>query len=377
MNHFAKININKLKKFLQNRGYNIYKKKKSYPKSIENFFITAIAGMFFVGLFYVTPTLKDFYIKNLNKNETVLNNSNLNFNRVLQGKDIKKNRTLNESDEVEFGDLFTDVFDFDISEKDTVRLSASTINQLFKDEDYNLNDIRKNKLVKPITIDILPSEIKLIENTKEKKELFIQIVLPLILEENKKIKLERKTLFSILNKNNNTEAEKNWLKSKFKQYGVANKDLATLKIRMDEIPVSLAIAQAAKETGWGTSRFAQEGNALFGQWTYDGEGIKPAGSEIGETHKVMKFKILKASVRAYQRNLNTHKSYKKFRKVRAIQRDVYGSLNSLELVKYLDKYAETGTEYTKILKQIIDQNKLTDFDDAQILPDSIREKSLV
>ena len=377
MNHFAKININKLKKFLQNRGYKIYKKQKSYPKSIENFFYTTMLGIFFVGLFYVAPSLKDFYIKNLNKNETVLNNSNLNFNRVLEGKDIKKNRTLNESDEVEFGDLFTDVFDFDISEKDTVRLSASTINQLFKDEDYNLNDIRKNKLVKPITIDILPSEIKSIENTKEKKELFIQIVLPLILEENKKIRLERKTLFSILNKNNNTEAEKNWLKSKFKQYGVINSDLTTLKIRMDEIPVSIAIAQAAKETGWGTSRFAQQGNALFGQWTYDGNGIKPAGAEDEDKHKVMKFKILKASVRAYQRNLNTHKSYKKFRKMRAIQRDVYGSLNSLELASYLDKYAETGIEYTKILKQIIEQNKLTDFDDAKILPNSQREKNLI
>ena len=171
MNHFAKININKLKKFLQNRGYRIYKKQKSYPKSIENFFYTTMMGIFFVGLFYVAPSLKDFYIKNLNKNETVLNNSNLNFNRVLEGKDIKKNRTLNESDEVEFGDLFTDVFDFDISEKDTVRLSASTINQLFKDEDYNLNDIRKNKLVKPITIDILPSEIKSIESTKKKKRI--------------------------------------------------------------------------------------------------------------------------------------------------------------------------------------------------------------
>ena len=377
MNHFAKININKLKKFLQNRGYKIYKKQKSYPKSIENFFYTTIVGIFFIGFFYITPIAIDIYEKNLNKNQTVLNNSNLNFNRVLEGKDIKKNRNLIENDEVDSSNLFTDIFDFDMSEKDTVRLSASTLNQLFKDEDYNLNDIRKNKLVKPITIDILPSEIKSIENTKQKKQLFIQIILPLILEENKKIRLERKTLFSILNKNNNSEAEKNWLKSKFKQYGVVSNDLATLKIRMDEIPVSLAIAQAAKETGWGTSRFAQEGNALFGQWTYDGEGIKPAGSEIGETHKVMKFKILKASVRAYQRNLNTHKSYKKFRKVRAIQRDVYGSLNSLELVKFLDKYAETGTEYTKILKQIIEQNKLTDFDDAKILPDSIREKSLV
>ena len=202
-------------------------------------------------------------------------------------------------------------------------------------------------------------------------------MLPLILEENKKIKIERKTLFSILNKNSNSQEERNWLRSKFKQYGVVNRDLTTLKIRMDEIPVSLAIAQAAKETGWGTSRFAQQGNALFGQWTYDGEGIKPAGSDAGDTHKVMKFKILKASVRAYQRNLNTHKSYKKFRKVRAIQRDVYGSLNSLELANHLDKYAETGTDYIKILKQIIEQNKLTDFDDAKILPSSEREKNLI
>ena len=201
--------------------------------------------------------------------------------------------------------------------------------------------------------------------------------MPLILDENKKIKLERKTLFSILNKNSNSEAERNWLKSKFKQYGVVNRDLTTLKIRMDEIPVSLAIAQAAKETGWGTSRFAQEGNALFGQWTWSGEGIKPAGSEDGDTHKVMKFKILKASVRAYQRNLNTHKSYREFRKVRAIQRDVYGKLNSLELVNYLNKYAATGNEYTKILKKIIQQNKLNDFDDAKILPNSKREKSII
>ena len=103
--------------------------------------------------------------------------------------------------------------------------------------------------------------------------------MPLILEENIIIKLERKKLFVILNKNNNTKLEKKWLRSKFKQYGVANRDLTTLKIRMDEIPVSIAIAQAAKETGWGTSRFALEGNALFGQWTFSGEGIKPASAD--------------------------------------------------------------------------------------------------
>ena len=91
---------------------------------------------------------------------------------------------------------------------------------------------------------------------------------------------------------------------------------------MDEIPVSLAIAQAAKETGWGTSRFAQEGNALFGQWTWSGEGLKPKDAERSEGHKVMKFNVLQASVRAYQRNLNTHSTYKDFRKARAELRDL-------------------------------------------------------
>ena len=208
--------------------------------------------------------------------------------------------------------------------------------------------------------------------------MFIQIVLPLILEENNRIKLNRKKLFNILNKNINTAAEKRWLNSKFKQYGVLKKDLSTLKIRMDEVPVSLAIAQAAKETGWGTSRFAIEGNALFGQWTWTGEGIKPAGIDSDDTtHKVMKFKVLKASVRAYQRNLNTHGSYRKFRSIRAEMRDNDEQLDSLILANYLDKYAATGKEYTKIIKQIIKQNFLKDFDKVKLLPSSIQLKNLI
>ena len=372
MDKLKKINIQTIKKILQRRGYKVSKKHESF----FSIYYTAFASIFLILIFYAIPFVINISSKVFKKNEIVINTSNKNFNRVMEGKEIELEK-IKENDEVNYKELFVDIFDFDISEGDTIRLSASTLNQLFKDENYNLKDIRKNKLVKPISIDILPSEIKSIESAKKRKELFIQIVLPLILEENKKIKIERKTLFSILNKNSNSQEERNWLRSKFKQYGVVNRDLTTLKIRMDEIPVSLAIAQAAKETGWGTSRFAQQGNALFGQWTYDGKGIKPAKADAGDTHKVMKFKILKASVRAYQRNLNTHKSYKKFRKVRAIQRDVYGSLNSLELANYLDKYAETGIEYVKILKQIIVQNKLTDFDDAKILPSREREKNLI
>jgi Bax protein len=91
----------------------------------------------------------------------------------------------------------------------------------------------------------------------------------------------------------------------------------------------------------------------------------------------MKFKILKSSVRAYQRNLNTHSGYKEFRMARAELRDNGRNLNSLILVNYLNRYAETGREYIKIIKQIIKQNNLTDFDDAKLLPSSIQLKSLI
>ena len=228
-----------------------------------------------------------------------------------------------------------------------------------------------------MALTLLPAEIKMIESTKQRKEFFIQIVLPLILQENNNIKLDRKRLFNIINKSNNSDLEKKWLNKKYKQYGVVSKDLSILKIRMDEIPVSLAIAQAAKETGWGTSRFAQEGNALFGQWTWSGEGLKPKDSDRNEGHKVMKFNVLQASVRAYQRNLNTHSSYKNLRKTRAELRDQGKPLDSLVLVNFLNEYAETGEMYVEVLKKIIKQNDLKDFDDAKLLPSSIELESLI
>ena len=197
------------------------------------------------------------------------------------------------------------------------------------------------------------------------------------MKENNKIRIDRKRLFTILNKSSNTDIEKKWLEKKYKQYGVRKNDLSTLKIRMDEIPVSLAIAQAAKETGWGTSRFAQEGNALFGQWTWSGEGLKPKDADKNEGHKVMRFNVLQASVRAYQRNLNTHSTYKEFREERAKLRDEGKPLDSMRLSEFLNKYAETGNQYVEVLQKIIKQNNLQDFDDAKLLPSSIELESLI
>ena len=374
-----KINISSIKKILLNKGYKIYKdQKKSIHKDFASFYYTAIIGIFLIFFFSFTP--KAALLTDKMFSETVIfeNTSKFNFDRALNG-----NKELDlipqEKAKLSFKNMYSDIEEkFDDIPSDLVRFNASTLDQLFKDTKYSLKEVRKTKLVNPgNSIDLLPKEIKQIESTKKRKEFFIRIVLPLILEENYLIRLDRKRLFVILNKNKNTESEKKWLKSKFKQYGVVNRDFTTLKIRMDEIPVSLAIAQAAKETGWGTSRFALEGNALFGQWTWSGEGIKPASADGDTTHKIMKFKILRASVRAYQRNLNTHSSYKEFREARAIQRDNDGKLNSLELVKYLDKYAETGKEYTEVLKKIIEQNSLTDFDGVKLLPSSKKLKKLI
>ncbi len=345
-------------------------------KSLSKF---SLSSVILILIFFGLPVITNFMDENFKPNIEVSNISKKNFELTLNNKDIFQQK--NKSGEVTslenvFDDI--DVFNSDDNNLNTSRLSASTIVQLFEDTKYDLKKVKETKLVNiGNSIDHLPLEMKKIENTKKRKNLFIQIVLPLIIEENTKIRLDRKKLFTILNKNNNTNSEKEWLSEKFKQYGVKSNDFSTLKIRMDEIPASLAIAQAAKETGWGTSRFAREGNALFGQWTWSGEGIKPAGADVDSKHKIAKFKVLKASVKAYQRNLNTHSGYKEFRNERAIQRDNDGKLNSLKLVNHLDKYAETGIEYTKILKKIIEQNSLTDFDDVKILPTTKKLKNLI
>jgi len=347
------------------------KKNNLEKKFFENLSRTVLASFIIISFFFASPLVVEFTKKTTLLSINFENNSKNSLKRLLEKKDIELDKKVN----TKF--LFEDILIFDEQPIDTVRLSAATIKELFKSTNYSLEDVRRSKLVKPISLTLLPNEIKKIENTNKRKDFFIQIILPLIIKENNNIKLDRKKLFSILNKSKNTKGEKIWLNSKFKQYGVANKDLSTLKIRMDEVPVSMAIAQAAKETGWGTSRFAQEGNALFGQWTWSGDGIKPSEADDDSTHKVMKFKVLQASVRAYQRNLNTHTSYKNFRSARAELRDEGKKLDSIVLSEYLDKYAETGKEYVKVLQQIIRQNNLIDFDDAKLLPTSIDLESLI
>ena len=368
---YKSMSILELKKILQKKGFKISRlKNNQFDKYFKSFYLTTLSSFILIIVLASLPLLDTAIDETFSKSKITENLSKKYLEKALSGETLVTENNIDD----DYRNLYEDV-EFKDGPSKSVRIEASILNEIFKDKNYILKNVRNQKIVKPFEVGMLPEEMRNIENSKERKDLFIKIVLPLILSENNIIKRDRIMLFKILNKNNNSKIEKEWLQSKFKQYGVKKRDLSTLKVRMDEIPVSLAIAQAAKETGWGTSRFAIEGNALFGQWTYTGEGIKPAASDKEDKHKVMAFSVLKASVRAYQRNLNTHSSYKEFRRARAIQRDNDEPLNSLELANYLNEYAQTGEEYTKTLKKIIQQNNLKDFDNVKILPTSKEQKN--
>ena len=256
-----------------------------------------------------------------------------------------------------------------------LNLKTETVIQLFKDVDYDLRKVRNDKLVKPIYFTQFPRDLDNLTSVQLKKETFIKIVLPLIVAENEKILDDRKKLKVISEKKFTSDAEKQWLRQKLLEYKVKKADMTELMFRMDMIPVSIALAQAAKESGWGTSRFALEGNAIFGQWTWDGQGIAPLKRDGDKNHKILKFPILRASVKAYKNNLNTHKSYSKFREKRKSLRNKNKDITGLELTETLKNYAQTGSEYTKILNQIIKQNNLSDFEPVRLV-NSVKQVEL-
>ena len=280
---------------------------------------------------------------------------------------IKKTKKNQKTEKIQEPELFASTPD------NTISLNAETTLNLFEDLNYDLKAVRAGQKVKPIYLTKLPKDLNTLGDTKTKRELFIKIVLPLILYENEKIIDDRKRLFKILGKNFNSPGEKVWLNRRFKEYKIEDKDFAELKMRMDIIPVSIALAQAANESGWGTSRFALEGNALFGQWTWSKKGISPKNKDPDQSHKILQFQILKASVRAYKNNLNTHNAYKEFREVRAKLRQSETKITGLALTKYLKNYAAIGEKYTEIIEGIMVQNSLTDFDKANLLPTKLKK----
>ena len=217
----------------------------------------------------------------------------------------------------------------------------------------------------------LPDDFSEIQDVPTKKKLFYLVTLPLIYNSNTSIMQERRMVINIekkfarkeLNKNETDEVIRLSKKYKLDYSEINTKLFRKLKQRINIIPVSLALGQAIIESGWGQSRFATEGNALYGQWTTsEDKGIIPQDRDEDKTHAVLKFKNLSESVEAYMFNINTHQAYYNFRVIRRIdERIKYTDPISMK-VKYLAAYAEIGDKYVDKLELIIASNNLQEFD---------------
>ena len=220
------------------------------------------------------------------------------------------------------------------------------------------------------TINYSPSlpDFSVYKDVKLKKLNFFRYLYPIVDTENQHILRLRNSLLALKAKGATqlTNEQTTWLHKLAQHYKVNDENINTLinalLLRVDIIPVSLVLAQAAIESGWGSSRFALEGNNLFGQWCFKkGCGIVPQSRQEDKQHEVADFKSINASVRAYLRNLNTFPAYQELRKLRSIDRGKSGHINANSLVQGLEHYSEQGEVYTDKVFKLMRQNKLSTF----------------
>jgi Bax protein len=221
--------------------------------------------------------------------------------------------------------------------------------------------------VPPLILENIPADIK-DSRTITKKRIFFMGLLPMVLLANQEIVKEREEILQILQRHETRESDINdqeRLENLSKRYGLRGRPLidhrarTRLLERVDTIPASLVLAQAANESGWGTSRFARLGNNIFGEWTYKaGTGIVPVGRPPGETYEVRKFASLYESLRSYMNNLNRNGAYRELREVRSALRKSGQPVTGLALAEGLLKYSQRGEEYIKEIQAMIRQNKL-------------------
>jgi Bax protein len=260
-----------------------------------------------------------------------------------------------------------------ISPRD-VRAAASVakVKYVFANAGYSLDTVRVGQAMVPrIHHDYLPHDLSDITQPHERKAFFLHFMLPYVLEANNRVATQRARLTALATKLDAatplTGADVEWLAKLGQEYGVQPDNLAKLVARVDVVPPSLALAQGAIESGWGTSRFAQEGNAPFGQWTTQAyRGLVPRARDAGKTHKVRAFESIGESVASYLRNLNTHRAYRGFRERRAAFRAKNRPLESLPLALSLASYSQKGARYVNLLRRVIRGNNLGALDNARL-----------
>lgn len=222
------------------------------------------------------------------------------------------------------------------------------------------------------TVVLLP-DFEAVTDTDSRKEAFFAFLHSYIEEENERVRETRSRLLSLAGIVRAGEplskVERASLEEIVAEYRLDDADLSDRALvrellrRVDIVPMSLVMAQAATESGWGTSRFAREGNNIFGQWCFDeGCGLVPERRRSDASHEVRSFGSVQGSVRAYLRNLNTHESYAEMREMRADMRAEGRPLDSMILARGLTRYSERGMAYVSELQDIIRVNRLHAFD---------------
>ncbi len=225
--------------------------------------------------------------------------------------------------------------------------------------------IEPEQTIPPLEVKRLPPDFPQIHDIPRRKGLFVRVVLPLALMENQRLREQRALaeLFLRYPPERLGTRYRAWLERLMDDYRIPRQwDFQRrgreLMVRLDEVPVELVVAQAAMESGWGTSRFALHGNALFGQWTWSGPGLRPSEADPDSTHKVRAFPSLRASLRAYLHNLNSGRAYARFRALRAELRAGGQVLDPERLAQGLEAYSARGMAYVRELERMLRRPEL-------------------
>ncbi|HJQ55561.1 MAG TPA: glucosaminidase domain-containing protein [Vineibacter sp.] len=249
--------------------------------------------------------------------------------------------------------------------------SASELTQAFEAHDYTLDRARRGGHVPALEIDRVPADLVQVRDGNERKELFIKALLPMVLEANERVLAERTHLKRLRDRHGAGRGlsviERMWLAEVADRYGAPSAEFDELLQRVDIVPPSMAIAQAGVESGWGTSYAARVGNALFGQIQVTGRHSVAVPWQPGRAMP-QPFGSVAESVEAYVMNLNTHFAYADFRVERARLRAEGKEPDGYHLMGQLRRYSELGQGYINFVRNVIRENRLSDFDGAKLPP---------
>lgn len=245
--------------------------------------------------------------------------------------------------------------------------SYTDIQALFATMNYHWDNLHQG--VPDLKLHSLPADLGTIEDVQEKKHLFYMSLLPMVLAQNKSIRQQRSTLKQLFQQYDATGSvtlhQQKWLQILAKQYHCAVSPLKESSVRnkllnrVNVVPAALVIAQAANESAYGTSRFAQLANNIFGEWTFKvGTGLVPLNRSAGEKYEIRKFASLADSISSYFNNINTHRAYQKLRDVRQQLSATGQAIDAQKLAEGLINYSTRRSAYVAEIQSMIRHNRL-------------------